>query len=613
MNRKFLITLLIIIFLISGTINVSSFKTNNSLSNDSLTERYEKWIKSNPDSLPIWLTPEELTRLDEIGKGFVPTSKPPSPIRQPAEFEPMQGVLIRYPFGISYSIIREMAEDVEVVTIVNDNSEKDYVISQYQNYGIDLDNCDFLIAPSDSYWTRDYGPWFIINGDNKQGIVDHIYNRPRPDDDQIPVRFGNAYGIPVYGLSLEHSGGNYMTDGQGIAVSTELVWNENSGYSHGEIDQMMEDFCGINTYHVVPDALGEYIKHIDCWAKFLAPDVIMIIETSTNHAHYDDIEEAVEYFENQTSCYGTPYKIERVYTHLSEPYINCLILNNKVLVPITGSSWDYDAIVSYENAMPGYEVLGFTGSWASTDALHCRTKGIVDRYMLYIEHTPLSGDQYEREEFDIQAKIYPYSGDDLISELTGVYWKVEGGSWNFIEMNPLGDYEYNCSIPSQENGIVVYYYIHAEDESGRSENHPYIGESWAHSFNACIDNEPPEVIDMDGPTEGKIGEEYTYCVTAVDPDYDLIYVRWNWDDGDITDWLGPYGSGQKMCENHTWDYQGTFVIEVTVKDEYGAEEKASLEVSIPRVRIYKNNLLFILEKFYYKYSLIKFILNKMIN
>jgi len=66
MNRKFLITLLIIIFLISGTINVSSFKTNNSLSNDSLTERYEKWIKSNPDSLPIWLTPEELTRLDEI-------------------------------------------------------------------------------------------------------------------------------------------------------------------------------------------------------------------------------------------------------------------------------------------------------------------------------------------------------------------------------------------------------------------------------------------------------------------------------------------------------------------------------------------------------------------
>ena len=610
MNRKYLIIILVITLLISVTINVSSTKTNYSKNNDSFIEKNEKWIKNNPDSLPIWLTPEELTRLDEIGKGFIPTSVPPSPVRQPAEFESMQGVLIRYPFGISYSIIREMAEDVEVVTIVNDNTEREYVISQYQNYGINLDNCDFLIAPSNSYWTRDYGPWFIFTGDNEQGIVDHIYNRPRPDDDQIPVKFGNAYDIPVYGLSLEHSGGNYMTDGQGIAVSTELVWYENTEYTHEEIDQMMEDFCGISTYHVVPDALGEYIKHIDCWAKFLAPDVIMIIETSPNHGHYDDIEEAVEYFENQTSCYGTPYKIERVYTHMSEPYINCLILNNKVLVPITGSSWDYDAIQSYENAMPGYKVLGFTGSWASTDALHCRTKGIVDRYMLYIEHTPLSGDKYEREGFDIQAKIFPYSGEDLISESTGVYWKVEGGSWNFIEMNPIGDNKYNCSIPLQENGTVVYYYIHAEDESGRSENHPYIGESWAHCFTACIDNEPPEVIDIHGPTEGKIGEEYTYCVTALDPDYDLIYVLWNWDDGNITDWLGPYGSGQEICENHTWEYQGIYVIKVKVKDKYGAEAKASLEVTIPRERAYKNNLLIILEKFYYEYPIIKFIINK---
>jgi len=28
--------------------------------------------------------------------------------------------------------------------------------------------------------------------------------------------------------------------------------------------------------------------------------------------------------------------------------------------------------------MPGYEVLPFTGTWESTDALHCRVKGIPD-------------------------------------------------------------------------------------------------------------------------------------------------------------------------------------------------------------------------------------------
>ncbi len=609
MDRRFLIIVLTIGLLIAGTINVSSIQTNNNKINEFFIETHEQWIINNPDSLPIWLTPEELTRLDEIGKGFVPTSEPPTPIRQPAEFEPMQGVLIRYPFGISYTVIREMSEDVEVVTIVNDITEKNYVTSQYQNNGVDLDNCDFLIAPSNSYWTRDYGPWFIFNGDDEQGIVDHIYNRPRPDDDLIPVKFGNAYGIPVYGMGLEHTGGNYMTDGQGISVSTDLVWSENSGYTHEQIDQIIQDYCGIETYHVVPDALGEYIEHIDCWAKFLAPDVIMIIEPSTSHSHYDDIEDAVEYFENQTSCYGTPYKIERVYTHLSEPYINCLILNDKVLVPITGSQWDDDAIDSYENAMPGYEVLGFTGSWQSTDALHCRAKGIVDRYMLYIEHTPLSGDHYEIDGYNISAKIFPYSGEELILESTGVYWKVEGGSWNFNEMEPLGNNMYFSLIPSQENGTIIYYYIHAEDGSGIIENHPYIGEPWAHAFTARINNEPPEIIDIYGPTEGRAGEEYTYCATAVDSDYDIMFARWNWKDGNKTDWLGPYSSGEEICATHTWEKEGIFSIEITVKDAHGAEDTANLEVKIPRNRSLQSELLFnFLKNLTYKYSILRIFL-----
>ncbi|UCF50089.1 MAG: agmatine deiminase family protein [Thermoplasmatales archaeon] len=605
MNKKILIIVASVSLFISGTINVSSTQTNNAVIDDSLFEQYEQWINSNPESLPIWLTPEELTRLDEIGKGFIPTSEPPKPVRQPAEFEPMQGVLIRYPFGISYNVIAEMSEDLEVVTIVEDNTEKNYVISQYQFFGVNINNCDFLLAPSNSYWTRDYGPWFIFNGNDEQGIVDFIYNRPRPDDNLIPIKFGNAYSITVYGMGLEHAGGNYMTDGQGIAVSTDLVWSENPGYSHEEIDQMFQDYCGIETYHVVPDALGEYIKHIDCWAKLLAPDVIMIIKTSTSHSQYDEIEDAVEYFENQTSCYGTPYKIERVYTHLSEPYINCLILNNKVFVPITSSSWDDEAIASYENAMPGYEVLGFTGSWQSTDALHCRAKGIVDRYMLYIEHTPLSGDQYDHDGFNISARIFPYSGEDLISESTGVYWKVEGGSWNFVEMEALGDNKFSAIIPSQEDGTIIYYYIHAEDDSGRVENHPYIGESWAHSFIANIVNEPPEIIELEGPTEGKTGEEYTYSVSAVDPDYDIIYIKWNWDDGNITDWLGPFESGQEIFENHTWINQGSYNIEVTVKDEHGAEETANLEITIPRNRL-ESNYIFIdyLAKIFDKYLIL---------
>ncbi len=587
MRKKLMMFCIIIslIFIIS-TYASSQYIAFESL--DLILEKDEKWFENNPNSLPIWLTQDELERLDEIGRVFKGTSPPTSPVRMPAEFEPMQGVLIRYPFGISYQIIAEMSEDVEVITIVASESEMNYVFSQYQSNGVNIANCDFLIAPSNSYWTRDYGPWFIFDGDDEQGIADHIYNRPRPYDDAIPTKFGNWQGISVYGLSLEHAGGNYMTDGQGIAVSTDLVWEENPGYSHSEIEEMMKDYCGIETYHVVPDPLGAYIKHIDCWAKFLSPDTIMIIKSSTSHSHYEDFEDAAEYFENQTSCYGTPYNVVRVYTHMSEPYINSLILNNKVLVPISGSSWDDDAISSYETSMPGYEVLGFTGSWDYTDALHCRAKGIVDRYMLYIEHTPLSGTQSSPDGYEIQAMIYPYSFEDVTTAETFV--RFDGGSWGNYNMEYLGNYQYRYIIPQQQSGTIVDYYIHAEDDSGRSETHPYIGAPGAHSFVCEVLNDPPQIISINGTTSGKVGVEYEYCIEINDTEQDDFYVFWDWGNGDTSGWLGSFEYIEEICETHTWDIEGKYTIKAKVKDIWGGESDwAELEVTMPKNKIIVNN------------------------
>ena len=69
---------------------------------------------NNGEELPIGLTPWEEQNLHIIQEMGRETDPPPTPIRNISEFEPMQGVLIRYPFGISTSIIREMAEDIIV-------------------------------------------------------------------------------------------------------------------------------------------------------------------------------------------------------------------------------------------------------------------------------------------------------------------------------------------------------------------------------------------------------------------------------------------------------------------------------------------------------------------
>ena len=59
--------------------------------------------------LPKELTKWETENMHIIQEMRNRTEPPPGPVRAVAEYEPMQGVLIRYPFGISTSLIREMS------------------------------------------------------------------------------------------------------------------------------------------------------------------------------------------------------------------------------------------------------------------------------------------------------------------------------------------------------------------------------------------------------------------------------------------------------------------------------------------------------------------------
>ena len=133
-----------------------------------------------------------------------------------------------------------------------------------ENSGVNMENVDFVIGPTDSYWTRDYGPWWIVDGNSDVSIADFTYNRPRQNDNEAPLKMSNHLDVPYYATDLIHAGGNYMTDGLGIAASSDLVYDENL-ISEDDVDSIMQAYYGIDTYHVVEDPNNTYIDHIDCW------------------------------------------------------------------------------------------------------------------------------------------------------------------------------------------------------------------------------------------------------------------------------------------------------------------------------------------------------------
>jgi hypothetical protein len=61
-------------------------------------------------------------------------------------------------------------------------------------------------------------------------------------------------------------------------------------------------------------------------------------------------------------------------------------------------------------------------------------------------------------------------------------------------------------------------------------------------------NQPPNPPIINGPHYGKMSiKEYVFTLdTVTDPEGDQIYCYWDWGDGNIIDWVGPFNSGETI-------------------------------------------------------------------
>ena len=444
-----------------------------------------------PDWRKLHYLSEEEMLSNEKSTLFNETNPPSGDyVRFPAEFEPMQAVTIRYPLGIPTSLVKQLSECTKVYVIVS-SSQQNSARNTFQNAGCNMNNITYYNMSTDSYWIRDYGPWYIFN-DLEPAIVDNVYNRNRPNDNMVPVYMGQQLGLTVYGMNLTHTGGNMMEDGRGVGVSDELILNENNN-NESNVRNKMRNYLGIDPYHITIDPQGDYIAHVDCWGKLLAPDKILIAQLPASNSHYADYEEVANFFATTNCCWGYPYKVYRVYEpggNAVAPYTNSLIVNNKVFVPLgSNSTYNNNALNVYQNAMPGYEIIGVTNTsyntgWENTDALHCRTRGVMDFNMLFVDHrNVVFGEQPMQDSIAITSKFIAYSGQALKQDSLLVYYSIDNGAYQTAKMTATGNpYEYVGYIKGYHYGSTVDYYVFGADESGHRYSQPSYGALEPHHF-----------------------------------------------------------------------------------------------------------------------------------
>ncbi|MAV59177.1 MAG: hypothetical protein CMG07_04410 [Candidatus Marinimicrobia bacterium] len=359
-------------------------------------------------------------------------------------------------------------------------------------YSFDCGDCGGEIIDEIGYCNESFSGTRV----NNLSQTLRLDNRGWDEDDNTNIDFANQLNWDILNLPLYFTGGNLMTDGYGNAFSTELMINENNLNSDNFIG-IIQESLNVNNYHIFDNPNFESIQHIDCMAKLVNPETVIIKQVSQDSPEYDCVEEFANSFIEINSFYDRPYNIHRIFcpeivggpweTNPVAAYTNSLILNQKVLVPLYGIDYDLQAIEVYQDAMPGYEVIGFEGAtyepWYSEDALHCRTMGIFDPSMIHISHKKImSNEIFNNLSIVIETEIIDYGNLDMPLDSVIVYWKYsnDNGPYNQINLYLESNNDYIGEFPFLSANSSIDYFISVTNINGKKMNHPASG--W-HIFN----------------------------------------------------------------------------------------------------------------------------------
>jgi agmatine deiminase len=498
------------------------------------------------DILPKWSTEDELRYLETYGFNYAQNrgiEEPPpyDDLRSMAEWEEIQALSIAwtsYPDILKQIVQYAMEESMVIILSENVNQTQNYLENPNTGLGAitDFSNITIIDADYDSVWMRDYAGNPVYGSEvDDLVMVDWIYNRPnRPNDDASPEIIADHLGLDLYCITqaptdLVNTGGNYMSDGFGTAFASELIMEENeAGNPYGvtvksedDIDAIMSDYLGIDTYVKMNTLPFDAIHHIDMHMKLIDEKTLLVGQFPENESDGPQIQANMEYvLSNFTNKWGEPYRIVWIPMPPStdgefpgagwnsayyRTYTNSVFVNKTIIMPTYREEYDTIAMNIMEKELPGYDIYGIDCDnaaetiIAASGAIHCITHSVGVEDPLLISHNSL--DDTESQD--------PYLVNAYINHRTGVsaasmFWRLQGESdYSEVSMSSVGDNEWEADIPGQVYGSVVEYYIHATAESGKEQSRPMPAPEGFWSFKVLED-----VVVIEGEDEAQFGNIY---------------------------------------------------------------------------------------------------------
>jgi agmatine deiminase len=245
--------------------------------------------------------------------------------------------------------------------------------------------------PYGDIWLRDTGPIFLHNNLQTEARCFEFNGWGgkylMPFDDQVSREIAVRSGVPFEEIPIIFEGGSIDCNGNGVVLTTEeclLNANRNPTMSRRDIEKSLDSSLGIENILWLKRGLkfDHTDGHIDNCARFINETKIVAMKSvekdDPQRERLREIADQLEVFATQMGLNvitipSPGLVVDPFGDVMPASYLNFLISNDVVLVPIFNVASDETALSMLQEHFPNHKVLGLPSYYILTGggSFHC--------------------------------------------------------------------------------------------------------------------------------------------------------------------------------------------------------------------------------------------------
>ena len=291
----------------------------------------------------------------------------------PADFESPSGValhcgreVVDHSPHVIVDVVRELIDVTPVVAVVQDEENRRAVVTMLCDWGLPAQRVPTLCVPDSGPWLRDYAPAFVRRQDGSVVVLVGYHNPARPGNNDAAHRVAAVFGVPVHRIPILFDGGNFLSNGRGLAIMTDATFTINSSrFDQATVRTALHQHAGVSELVVLHRLVTEPSGHVDLFAAFVAHDTVVVgaYDPAIDPINAGVLDENARILSRVMLPTG-PLKVVRIPMPSNRggiwrTYTNVVFGNRVLLVPGYASperATADQALEIYRRLMPGWKV-----------------------------------------------------------------------------------------------------------------------------------------------------------------------------------------------------------------------------------------------------------------